>query len=313
MTDPQHQIVALTDATTTYYLLPANPFHDSRYRVATWITASGDTLTPVNVNPNHPLRGGWHSAPGGVQDLIAEQPGPTQLTGYRLRDPEVESVKFPATLPVGGLNALGLDDDTTNALYQGVYEDGPTITVHFPVANMIVADDGAPPPEDGLRWVPNLRDELRRHPALHHLFPGHLEGFRQAVVDAAGQMPVVGSGYLDGARVDRERPTVVRVTTEVPYEPHTTRFVRATGRNGQTLKRGRDVVETKRLEVSVQVPDVIAGRNRADAKARWDAELASVLDVITEALTPAPCWHCQGTGVVASKDARSFAPAVSRG
>ncbi|GGM27827.1 hypothetical protein GCM10011608_10780 [Micromonospora sonchi] len=310
MTDPQHQIVALTDDDTTYYLLPGNPFGDTYRRVATWTTSAGDALTPVNPASNQ--HGGWHKAPGGVQDLTATQPGPSQKTGYRLCDPGMESAKLPATLPVGGLGGLGLDDDTATALYRAVYVDGPPVTCLFPAAAMIVADDaGAPPPDDGLRWVPNLRDELRRHRALHHLFPGHLEGFRQAVVDAAGALPVVGSRYLDGARVDRERPTVVRVSTEVPYEPHTTRFVRDTGRSGRKLQRGRTVTETKRLEVSVQVPDVIPGRNRAEARERWDAELASILDAIVGALTPAPCWHCQGTGVVARKDAA--AAAVSRG
>lgn len=303
MTDPKHQIVALTDDTTTYYLLPSNPFGDGWRRTVTWTTAVGDTLTPVHAHPNRPA-GVWHRAPGPLQDLTATQPGPPQKTGYRLDDPGMESAKLPATLPPDGLSSLGLDEDTADALYTATWVDGPPVTRLFPATDMIVADDtGAPPPDDGLRWVPNLRDELRQHRALHHLFPGHLEGFRQAVADAAGALPVVGSGYLDGARVDRERPTVVRVSTEVPYEPHTTRFVRETGRNGQKLKRGRTVTETKRLEVSVQVPDVIAGRNRADAKARWDAELASILDTITEALTPAPCWHCRGTGVVARSEA----------
>lgn len=311
MTDTQNQIVALTDDGITYYLLPGAPFGDAWRRTVTWTTAAGHTLIPVNPNPNRP-HGGWHRAPGGVQDLTATQPGPSTKTGYRLRDPDVESPKFPATLPADGLTALDLDDDTANVLYQPVYVDGPPVVADFPAADMIVADEaGAPAPDDGLRWVPNLRDELRHHRALHHLFPGHLEGFRQAVVDAAGALPLVRGGVLSGARVDRERPTIVRVSTEVPYEPHATRFVRETGRSGQKLKRGRMVTETKRLEVSVQVPDVIAGRNRADARERWNAELASILDVITEALTPAPCWHCQGTGVVSRKDAA--APAVSRG
>lgn len=311
MTDTQTPIVALTDDSTTYYLLPAAPFGDTWRRTVTWTTAGGDTLTPVNSNPNRP-HGGWHQASGGVQDLTASQPGPSVKTGYRLRDPEVESPKFPVELPPDGLAALDLDDDTATVLYASVFVDGPTVNRTFAAADMIVADEAAAPaPDDGLRWVPNLRDELKRHRALHHLFPGHLEGFRQAVVDAAGALSLIRGGVLSGARVDRERPTIVRVSTEVPYEPHTTRFVWDTGRNGQKLKRGRTVVETKRLEVSVQVPDVIAGRNRADAKTRWDAEMASILDTITEALTPAPCWHCQGTGVVARKDAST--PAASRG
>ncbi|MFI1194148.1 hypothetical protein ACH4T9_12935 [Micromonospora sp. NPDC020750] len=311
MTDTDNQIVALTDDNTTYYLLPARPFGVTYTRAdTTWTTADGNTLTPTRTSPNR-IGGGWHQAPGRVQDITVTQPGPPRKTGYRLDDPDMESVKLPATLPADGLAALDLDDDTATALYRAVYVDGPPVTRLFPDDDMIVVDDAAPAPDDGLRWVPNLRDELRRHPAVHHLFPGHLEGFRQAVADAAGRLPVVGSRYLDGARVDRERPTVVRVSTEVPYEPHHTRFVHDTGRSGQKLRRGREVVETKRLEVSVQVPDVIAGRTRADAKARWDAELAAVLDTITEALTPAPCWHCQGTGVVARKNAA--APAVSRG
>lgn len=308
MTDTTKQVVALTDDTTTYYLLPEYPFGAGYSRhTPDWSTADGSPLTPAHSGSNR--RGGWHQAPGPVQDITATQPGPSTKTGYRLRDPDTESAKFPATLPVGGLDALGIDDDTATALYDTVWQDGAPVTVTFPAADMVVVGDAEPAPQDGLRWVVSLRDELKRHPAIYHLFPGHLTGFRQAVVDAANELPVVGSRYLDGARISSSHPSRVEVSTVVPYEPHTTRFVHDTGRSGQKLRRGRNVAETKRLEISLNVPDRIEGRNRAEARDRWDAELAAILATITEALSPAPCWHCQGTGVVARKDLPT--PAVS--
>jgi len=308
VTDPGQQIVALTDTDRTWYLLPTRPFGPGyQRRDTTWVTAAGHQLTPAPSARN----GGWYHAPGQPQNLTATQPGPATKTGYRLNDDDAASIKFPAHLTPAEWIERDFDDDTATALYSAVWEDGEPVSVVFPVADMIVVGDGEPVPDDGLQWVPNIRDELRHHPAVWHLFPGHLTGFRQAVLEAIKAPPAMAvrpehSGLRGPhACIDRDHPAVIEVSTYAAYEPRQTRFERAIGRNGAKLKRGRDVVEATRLAIRVPVADRIEGVTRAAAVTAWNTELARILDAVTEALSPAPCWHCKGTGVVSQTKAEA--------
>lgn len=298
------RVIALTADTETFYLVPTQPFGDYGYgRRPTWTNADGATLTSV--------RGHWYTAPGPVQDLTATRAGQGPRTGWKLRDPDTASAKYPPTLTNAEFTGRGFDDEgeyPAGHLYQAVYADVPDESITFPAADMLVIDDAAPAPADGLTWTVNIRDELRQHPELFHLFPGHLSGLRAAFVEAVKALPFMSVGlFRDYVWDDKKRPGHVEVIHEAPYEPRSTVFVHDTTASGKRLKRGRTVVEAKRMSVSVPVSDRVYGNTRAEAKAVWEAELAGLLDAVTEALTPAPCLHCRGTGVVSQVDAPAAA------
>lgn len=305
MTDKQ--IVALTGDDETYYLVPREPFPTKTWRGdITWAARDGDPLEPTNARRDPYGASRWLKHPGPPRDLIATRPTTPTLTGYRLADPAAESAKFPATLTIEEFKArtAGFDDTADSpegALYERVTEPQPDQHMLIPATSMLIIDDATPAPDDGHRWVANLRDELKRHPEVHHLFPGHLVGFRAAFIEAVKALPFMDVRQFiggDSAREDRDRRGYVDITRYAAYEPHHTRFVRDTGSGGRKLQSGRTVTETKMLTVSLPVPDTIAGTTRAEATIIWEATMSRLLAEVTDALTPAPCWHCRGTGVV---------------
>lgn len=305
MTDTEHPIVVLRDSDATFYLLPAYPIRNGHGSKGAWSTTGGVSLTQVREGRS----GSWWKAAGSMQDLVASAPGLPTLAGYVITDEDAVSAKFPSALTVEEYDARFVADAAGSALYKAVWEPGPAQTRLYPAAGMLVIGEGAPAPDDGLKWVPNLPDELRRHPELWHQFPGHLTGFRDAAVETIKTLPVLApqphhSYARDaGVRVDRSRPSEIEVYTYAVYEPRQTRFENSIGRNGQKLKRGYHVVEATRLEIKFSVSDTVSGATRADAVEKWHAQLDAITDAVTEALSPAPCWHCKGTGVVSAREA----------
>lgn len=285
-----------TDADRHFWLIKSNE------RVASWMV-DGQPLEPIESRNGYP--GPWYTGPGSGTP-VGHKYDSSRVIGYRLRDADAASVKFPTTLTPEEWSArtASYDDDADSpedALYDRVTEKIPGDLV--PVDAVVDLGDGSPAPHDGLTWTARLPYELQHHPELLHRFPGHLSGFRAAVIDAAKRLPVMAAGWMNSnAREDSNRPGFVDVYTTVPYEPRTTRFVHDEDRRGNKLRRGRTVVELKRLEVSVQVPANIEGPNRAAAREVWDREMARILAAIEEALTPAPCGHCKGTGIVSRAD-----------
>jgi hypothetical protein len=299
-------ILVLTDATDTYYLLPHRPFGDPSWegRTTTWSTADG-SLTLHRKSDANVGAADWYRTPGAPQLLTATRTGKQVRTGWKLDNPAAASDVYPEFVAEGSRR----DEDTSafTALYSPVYERAADEVMTVGLDGMVVVAEGAAPaPADGLTYTANLLEELRRHPEVVHLFPGRLVGFREAVVEAINTQPYMhstGGGLFSGshASVDRDRPGFVVAHRSVPYEPRHTRIVHDELGRGRRSRRGREVVESKRLDVRLQVPSAIAGKNRAEAVEKWHAAMAEILAEVEEALTSAPCWHCQGTGVVSAK------------
>jgi hypothetical protein len=301
-------ILVLTDATDTYYLLPYRPFGGESWNTpnATWLTADGGLVLHRKSNANTGTAD-WYRAPGPPQLLTATRSGKQSRTGWKLDNPAAASDVYPEFVAEGTRR----DEDTSafSALYSAVFERAADEVMTVEVDGMVIAADGAAPaPYDGLTYTVNLLDELRQHTEVGHLVPGHLIGFREAVVEAVNAQPFMHStvgGLFSGshASIDRDRPNFVTAYRSVPYEPRHTRIVHDDLGRGRRSRKGREVVESKRLEVRLQVPSAIAGSNRAEAVVKWHTTMAEILAEVEEALTPAPCWHCQGTGVVSAKAA----------
>lgn len=299
-------ILVLTDATDTYYLLPRRPFGGESWSTpnATWSTPDG-SLTLHRKSSEMRESTDWYRASGPPRPVTATRPGKQTRTGWKLDNPAAASDVYPEFVAEGSRR----DEDTSafTALYSAVYERAADEVMTVGLDEMVVAAEGAAPaPYDGLTWSVNLLDELRQHTEVGHLFPGHLLGFREAVVEAIKAQPFMhqtGGGLFGGSNVSTssDSPGFVTAHRSVPYEPrHTRRVEDETGRGRARRGRTREVVETKRLQVSLKVPSAIAGVNRAAAVVKWHATLAEILAEVEEALTPAPCWHCQGTGVVSA-------------
>lgn len=270
----------------------------SSERVVTW-EVDGQELEPIESRNGYP--GPWFIGPASGTP-VGHKSDTSRVIGYRLRDADAVSAKFPATLtPAEWSTRTATYDDTADspeyALYDRITEKIPGELVQ--VDQIIDLGDGSPAPQDGLTWTAQLPYELQHHPELLHRFPGRLTGFRAAVIDALKRLPFMAPGFAQSAARESDgRPGCVDVYTHVAYEPRRTRFVHDTDRRGNKLKRGRDVVETTRLEVSVRVPATIEGPDRATAVETWHRTMAEIIAEVTEALTPAPCAHCKGTGIV---------------
>lgn len=301
-----HVVVLTTPGHDNAYMLPRNPFNmDSSYGAdrqnVTWTSAAG---TVIATGESGKLRR-WHASAEPVGDVTVSTPNPPKLVSYRLRDLETASAKYTEAMTIERHKELF---GNYSNLYEGVYEDQPDQTLTFPSTDFVIIDDAEAPEEDGLTWSVNVRDGLARHPEFLHLHPGVLIGFRKAIRDEV-RSRVGYTGHLfaengcsedDGGRL--------RAWRTVPYEPRRTKFVHDTSRRtGNKLKSGRQVPEAKRLEVWVATPDHIPGRNRADAKRRWNEELEAIASEIVDMLEPAPCWHCKGTGVVPKRSTNSEA------
>jgi hypothetical protein len=294
MPDAANKTLALTDGAVTFYLLQGETGYGGKSTLRT--DAGPLTFARKGVAYNT----GWWRADGSPQTVTISQPGPRTKVGYQLRNPDAESAAYPLRLDVGDERISGLDDDTFAALYNTEYEPGPVHVTTVGLEGMTVIEDGVGlPPEDGLTWVANAFDELRRHPELLHLFPGHLHGFRDAVKETLNSLPFLRGRGLDAGAYEKDGYLIAHAST--PYEPHHTRVVYGVGRNGQQLRKGRTVTETKSLRVSFRVPNTIAGNTRAEAVRSWHQALATIVEDVTLALTPAPCWHCDGTGIVSAK------------
>ncbi len=276
-----------------YYLLPGHTY-------GTWL-ADGQPMRRANKS------NWWYSTGHTAQQITKRHPDKTTTLGYRLRDPDTASAKYPAELSTTDFNERTDDGDDEHAPEATLYERITNTTPGEvePLDMTLVVDlDGEPAPSDGRTWVAKLPYELTRHTELLHLFPGHMPGFRTAVVNAvnthlgADTRPLYRS--VGGAGCEEVRGSDnIRAWRKVPYEPRQTTFVHDRSRStGRELKSGRNVEKTTTLEVVVRVGDRVEGATRAEAAAKWDEMLSRLVAEIVAELEPAVCRHCSGTGVV---------------
>ncbi|WP_141576076.1 hypothetical protein [Actinomadura sp. WMMA1423] len=244
---------------------------------------------------------GWWATDHEATRITARRPVPAKTIGYRLRDLSAASEKFPAALtPAEWENRR--TDDFLWELYTTVTEPQPdeVITIEGPWVRL----DGTPPPDDGRTWVPRLPDALRNRPEYHHLFPGYLPGFRDHIKRVAEK-----HRFREFVFLDYQSRAGVTVILRVPFDQPVTEYRPARNRDGSVSrsKKGRTVTVTARRELLLDVPDRIAGGNRAEAAAHWD-ELTAHYQALLDEASVAACSHCQGHGYIPSG-----AEEVSRG
>lgn len=174
----------------------------------------------------------------------------------------------------------GFDHEFLDELYEAVYVAGePTeIMVRPPVLQLV----GAPPPDDGRTWQASLPSELSRWPQYWHLFPGHMPGFREHMVELLKNLPFVEYAFDKAA---------VEVHLSLPFDRP---VMRTLPRERPRSLPGRVQVKARHT-LALKIPRQIPGDTRAEAAARWDQLERDLLNQVG-AVSVRACSACEGTG-----------------
>lgn len=269
-------------APTTMYVL----HHDGvwHYNVSGHSGGRISTYHPhADGKPMTHLRDTWWTTDHEADTISVEIPQRQEVTGYTLGFDFTPSDKWPATLtPEEWEERGGHDNDTLTALYEAASITPPTVTR---VIGPWVRLDGEPAPVDGLTWQMSLPYELRTHPEYGHLFPGHLAGFRDHLVEQIKQLPRVKAAYnLPGKPVS--------VYVDVPFDPPLTKWQKLPGK-----RKSSEVPKTVRRDLKLPVNDLVPGDTRVAAVTKWNEQTADWLAVVRSAGVAA-CTTCGGTGHV---------------
>lgn len=242
--------------------------------------------------PMTDLGGGWWAADHEAAEVALSIPQPYRIVGYRLSKPDAESDRFPASLTPEEYCQRVDADEVYYSLYVRETEQVPNeITV---VEGPWIRLDGAPPPADGRSWRANLPSELRHRPEYHHLFPGHMPGLRDHIEELARANPRVRH-----VLVDYQGRRGLDIGLEVPFDQPIYEYRPARNRDGgiSRSRNGRNVAVTARRSLLLDVPQRVAGSNRAEAAAEWDRQVAEWTAAIDGASVKA-CSACRGHGHV---------------
>lgn len=245
--------------------------------------------------PMTPVHGDWWSTPTEATQFTATAQPQAKTVGYKLRDPNAESVRYPATLTLDEWRErLDRESDTLWELYTYVDEEQPPLE-HVYDGLVMVLEGREPPAPDERQWKASLPHELGTRPEYQHLFPGTIPGLRDhlhKIIEAKPGVRYCFNGY-------RGRPGI-QVTINAPYDKPQTRWqANVSHRTGKTLKGGRTVPVTVSRELDLPVPASVPGPNYAEALAEWDRQVEFWLGIVDSA-TVAACSHCKGTGHVNS-------------
>lgn len=244
-------------------------------------TVYGDVLYFADGQPMEPtVVRGWWMTDHEAASIEKENPPRRMTIEWNLLGNVTSTSEYPQTLTREEYADRTEDDQRVAALYEPTYEEIPSS--REPIEGPFVLLEGAPPPDDGRQWVAKLPYELSHHPEYRHLFPGHLEDFGQAVLDALNEIPMV-SAYKGGS-------VYLEVRHERPYDYF--------DRSGRGRPKKRTVETTTKELKGIRWPFVIEGQNREDAVAAWDDQLAKIVAEVRDAAAVRICGECQGTGIV---------------
>lgn len=265
-----------------------------------WVYAQcyGDTVLHVNGRPAKAretmfAQRDWWWSPDEPKTLHLVGPPTREVVAYALP----EGVTTPLGSPITPDQRQELFNDDGEPLepwarlYESVSEPREPKVTDLPVPMMLLP--GAPAPLDDKRvWVAQLPFEIREHREYLHLFPGHMPGFKKALLEYLGGSGWAGRGQVPGVDCQEESqpPRGLKITRTVTFEPSLTTTRRVRGR-----RRSEQVQRTVTRTLLLHVPDSVKGQNRAEAAERWDALWAKALELVEQSNVKA-CGHCEGRG-----------------
>ncbi|MFE9812348.1 hypothetical protein [Streptomyces sp. NPDC005548] len=238
------------------------------------------------------LSSGWWAADREATQITATALPQAKTTGYKLRTPDVESVRYPATLTPDAWEYRTEDEDNLWELYTSVKEEQPPAIEYVYDGPIQVLDGREPPRADEPQWVASLPHVLASRPEYLHLFPGHIPGLTTHLMKVFEAMPRVQHVFVNF----QNRPGVY-VSVRVPYDEPQTTWRADIGRKGQKLKSGRTVPVMVSRSVTLPISDRVAADTYVEALALWEQQVAYWTGVVEEA-TVAACSHCDGKGYV---------------
>lgn len=242
--------------------------------------------------PMAKLHGHWWAAGHEATRLTAAAQPSAKTVGYQLKDPAVESVRYPATLTREQFSdRVDEGEDTLWSYYTAVTEEQPPIE-HVYDGPVMVLEGREPPGPGEPQWVAQLPYVLAERPEYRHLFPGHIPGLVSHLMDVFKQLPRVEHVFNNF----QSEPGVY-VSLRVPYDPPRTEWRAYTGRNGKPLKSGRNVPAVVSRSLTLPISDRVAADTYAEALALWEHQVEHWTRVVEEA-SVAACSHCNGHGVV---------------
>lgn len=248
------------------------------------LAADGQPMTQLN--------GDWWATDHEATRLtISGQPSP-KTTGYRLADPNAESVRYPATLTVDEWNERREHDENMWQLYTNVTEDQPRLE-HVFKGPVVVLEGREPPTPDEPQWVAQLPHALTERPEYKHLFPGHIPGLDDHLMAVFKGMP-----YVDFVGINFQNRPGVHVSLKLPFDEPRTAWRSNTGRRGQPLKSGYHVQVTVNRRLTLPIPSRVPGDTYEQALASWQQQIEYWTGAVKEA-SVAACSHCNGNGFVA--------------
>jgi len=266
------------------YHLPKPGSDDFQYETVAGAFADGQQMEKLHSD--------WWAASGEAAELMVATKPRQRTTGYRLVDPDTESVKYPATLTVDEWDERREYDESMWQLYTGVREDLPPLE-HVYDGPIVVLEGREPPTPDEPQWIASLPHALTERPEYKHLFPGRIPGLRDHVHKVIENLPKVKycfNGY--------QGYTGLHIVIRVPYGEPRTEFRRDTSRRtGKPLKTGRTVPVLVERRLNLPVPADVHADNYEQALALWDEQVTFWVQAV-EVASVAACSHCDGTGHV---------------
>jgi hypothetical protein len=269
------------------YHLPKPDSPDFKYATVNGVFADGQPMTKLHSD-------WWASETEASRLTATAQPSP-KTTGYKLRDPAAESVRYPLTLTVAEWEERrdGGDSDTLWELYASSTEAQPAVE-HVYDGPVMMLEGREPPGPDERQWNADLPQVLAQRPEYRHLFPGHIPGLRthlHQVIKAMSGIRHCFDGY--------NGYTGLHVVIEVPFDKPKTRWqANLSRRDSRPLKSGRTVAVTATRNLNLPVPASVPGETYETALRNWDQQVEFWLSVVRDASVVA-CSACNGTGHVA--------------
>lgn len=208
--------------------------------------------------------------------------------GATLRDPEMESKRYPLAITQAEYDNLHEEDE---ALYRRNVSTVVELRTLPIVGAQMLPFDYAEPTDvpAGQRWEPSAAYVTMFGPPWSHLYPGVLVG-PNVLAEA------LGASVVDFYERDiTDRSTEIKGRIRRWWDPPKTTMVKV-GRNRQE-RRPTWVT----IEVAIPVERQWSGRDLAEASAKRDAYVASVRTLIDEAAGPKQCSHCDGRGYVGAR------------
>lgn len=234
----------------------------------------------------------WVCSPEGpVETVTFTTPGQHALAGWKLRDPETESVAFPLTLPADAMDdgydsGLESDDDPRLPFYERDYTSGPDVIVEASTEGLSPMPGGGPDLHPDVNWVPYQPARFAYSENYWHLLPGSTADLHPRLL--AELLRIYGNAERGGPWVTFQRDGLeapLTLTANVGYNPP------IRGRKPRTQQ-----VSLIDVSTTVRRSSRIRAATKAEGVALLNTTVQAWVDYAASKVNARPCAACHGNG-----------------